>query len=57
MHMQHDVILKKIDFYFLAQWPGGVYGQNSCYHVATFCDSNIFDMQHDHVLKKRDFTF
>ena len=29
-----------------------VCGQNICYLVATFCDSNKFDMQHDHVLKK-----
>ena len=30
-------------------------GQNICYHVAIFHDSNKFYMQHDHVLKKLNF--
>ena len=54
--MQHDHVLKKLKFDLLTLRSGvGVCEQNSCYHVATFCDSNIFDMQHDHVLKKWNF--
>ena len=34
---------------------GGIWGQNICYHVATFHDTNKFDMQHDNVLKKLNF--
>ena len=33
----------------------GVCEQNICFHFATFCASNKFDMQHDHVLKKWKF--
>ena len=50
--MQHDHVLKKWKFDLLNLMSGvGVCGQNSCYHVATFCDSNIFEIQHDHVPK------
>ena len=55
--MKHDHVLKKLNFDLLAPRVrgGGVCGQNICYHVATFRDSNKFDMQHDYVLKKLNF--
>ena len=54
--MQHDHVLKKWKFDLLTLRSGvGVCRQNRCYHVATICDSNIFDMQHDHDLKKWNF--
>ena len=34
---------------------GWVLRANICYQVATFRDSNKFDMQHDHVLEKLNF--
>ena len=49
--MQHDIVLKKLNFDLLTpRVSGGVLGQNICYHVARFRDSNKFDMQHYHVL-------
>ena len=55
--MKNDIVLKKLDFDLLTPrvrgW--GVCEQIICYHVATFRDSNLFDMQHDHVLKKLNF--
>ena len=58
--MQHDHVLKKLNFDLLTPSPGrgeGEWGrwQNICYHVAAFHDSHKFDMQHDHVLKKMNF--
>ena len=55
--MQHDNVLKKLNFELFTPRvrERGVCRQNICYHVATFCDSILFDMQHDHVLKKLDF--
>ena len=34
---------------------GGVCGQNICYHVAIFRDSNKFDMHHDPCSEKMNF--
>ena len=55
--MQHAIVLKMLTFELLTHRVRrlGVCGQNICYHVATFCDFNKFDMQHDHVLKKLNF--
>ena len=58
--MQHDIVLKKFSVDLLTPrlrggWGEGVCGQNICYPVATFRDSNKFDMQHDHVLKNLNF--
>ena len=55
--MQHNVVLKKLNFDLLTPRVrgGGVCSQNISYHIATFCDSNKFDMQDDHVLKKLNF--
>ena len=50
--MQHDIILKKLNFDLLTPRVSWVCGQNICFHVATFRHSNKFDMQHDHVLKR-----
>ena len=53
--MQHDIVLKKLNFDHLTPRVRVVCGQNICYHVATFGDSNKFDMQHDYVLKTLNF--
>ena len=53
--MRHDIVLKKLNFDLLTPRVRGVCGQNICFHVATFRDSNTFDMQHGHVLKKLNF--
>ena len=55
--MQHDHVLKKLTFYLLTPSPGSGLQANICYHVATFLDSNKFDMQHDIVLKSWTLTF
>ena len=53
--MQHDIVLKKLNFDLLIPRVRGGMGANICYHVATFREFNKFDMQHDHVLKKLIF--
>ena len=56
--MQLGIVLNQLEFDLLPQGLGaGDCGQNICYHVATFCDSNKFDMQHDYVLKKLNVSF
>ena len=46
--------LKKLNFDLLTPRVRGegACEQNICYLVATFCDSNKFDMQHDHILNR-----
>ena len=50
--LQLDILLKKLNFDLLTTrvmgWGvgGEVCRQNSCDHIATICDSNIFDMHH-----------
>ena len=53
--MQHDIVLKKLNFDLLTRQVRGLGEQNIGYHVATFRDSIDSDMQHDHVLKKFNF--
>ena len=55
--MQHDIVLKKLDFDLLTPKVRGgrVYRQNICYHIAAFRDSLLFDIQYDHVLEKLTF--
>ena len=55
--MQHDIVLKKLNFDLLNArvGGGGVCRQNIWYYVATFRDSNKFDMQHDHPLNKLNY--
>ena len=54
--MQHDHVRKKLNFDLLtSRVRGTVCGQTICSHVATFRESNKFDMQHDHILKKMNF--
>ena len=50
--MQHDHVLKKLNFVILTPCPGSGRGQNVKYHASAFGDSLYFYMQHDHVLKK-----
>ena len=55
--MQHDYILKTLDFYHLQGSQGGR-GVMQAKYLAPCCfnlDSLKFDMQHDHVLKKPNF--
>ena len=54
--MQHDIVLKKLNFDLFYPYCKGVGSlrANSCYHAAA-CDSNKFDMQHDQVLKMLTF--
>ena len=55
--MQQDIVLKKLNFDLLTPRVSLCVGgegsarQIICYHVATFRDSNKFDIQHEHVLK------
>ena len=51
--MQHDCS-ENLNFDLLTPRVESV-GENTCYHVAAFCDSLLFDMLHDIVLKKITF--
>ena len=54
--MQHDIALKMLIFYSLTpRVRGGVCGENICYHVASFRDSNKIGLHHDHALNKLNF--
>ena len=53
--MQDDHVLTELNFNLMTLRVSGVCRQNICYHVASFRDSNRFDMHHDHVLKKLNF--
>ena len=57
--MQHDNVLKKMNFYLLTPSPRvvGERGLRAKYLLPCCCidDSLYFDMQHDHVLKKLNF--
>ena len=51
--MQHDIVLKKLNFELLTPRVRGVWVQK--YLLPCCYISNKFDMQHDHVLKKMNF--
>ena len=61
--MQHDHVLKKLDFYLLtpSQRVRGVWGLGRdlraiyIYLLPTARDSHYIDMLHDHVLEKLNF--